>query len=437
LNKLLIISYSFPPSNSPAAQRPYFFAKYVDPKKIKTFVLSPSTADSSLGYSNAYKDDKPTYVHVKYGNVGLKNFRSVKQKENAASANTRNRLIRNIKIRLVSFLSKLVYPDKGMFWIPYGVIKALRIIDKSGVDFIYSTSPLMSNHIIGLIVSRLREVKWIVDFRDYHYIENREFSKGVRKYIDRYIELKALRVSYASIFISDAMREEYVLRYPFIKDSAHSIYNGFDLDEFSLFTNSKKEGPVRIFYAGSFYKGLRSPEPLLRTIDAILDEGLIELSDINIEIAGNFDNNLISDISSLKSFGAIDFLGLIPRRDVLKKYVEADLLWLIVGEKKSHYTGFPVKGYEYIASGTSIMVFTPEDSEPEKIVVSLGCGKRFTNGVESRDIEVNKQILLSMIRNIPFERGNRRDLSSIKFKKYQRQYQAIQLERLLQENQSD
>lgn len=436
-DKLLIISYSFPPSSSPAAQRPYFFAKYLEKRGIKTIVVVPAVFDSSLGKLNEkdFTKEKFDLIHTK--NLSLSALRDIKNETIIArSKKQKNTWKSKIKTFLYRSVSGLAYPDKGFVWIPFAIWSINKLLKKNNISTIYSTSPLLTNHIIALYFKIFKKIHWVVDIRDYHYIENYEFSSKLRKYFDKWFERIILRKSQASLFISESMREEYVARYPFIKDKSYAVYNGFDIKEFEnkfLGDRIRETSSLIIFYAGSFYKGIRSPKPLLLALEYLIERNEIKAHDIIIKIAGNFEKSLISEIENLKAFKCIEFLGIIPRDQVLNLAVDAHLLWLIVGEKKSHYTGFPVKGYEYIGSRRPIMVFTPSGSEPEKIIKELNCGKRFSNVEEPDDIELNAKLFLQFYKDYKSGKlNNRLILNEKKMKKYTRQFQAEQLEGILQ-----
>src|SRR5690606_39089025 len=77
MKKLFIISYSFPPSNAPAAQRPYTIAKYLGREGYNVSVLSCSNQDSSLGLEENKICTKDFKLYSVPG-LSLKLFRKIK-----------------------------------------------------------------------------------------------------------------------------------------------------------------------------------------------------------------------------------------------------------------------------------------------------------------------------------------------------------------------
>ncbi|MCH3883136.1 MULTISPECIES: glycosyltransferase [Tenacibaculum] len=392
MKKVLIVSYSFPPDNAPAAQRPYFMAKYLIKLGYEVVVLTANNSNSSMGKSN-WAD----ISGIKIVNIDAIKVPFVSKRTNTANAKVN---VKGKKTRIKTFLfstiravmEELMIPDKGLVWYPNALKEAKKLHKENNFDFVFSTSPSMINHLISNKLKKKFKLKWIVDIRDYYYIEARE-NEGYffRKFFDKRIEKKVLVNSDLSVFISESMKVEYQNRYPFLKDKSSVIYNGVDKSEFSNFKTDliKSSDKMTIFYAGSFYAGVRSPIPLLAAIDKLIDENKVNLDRIELKIAGTLDDITFTKMKDFKSFKCVNYIGKITRKEVLEELTKAHLLWLIIGDSKAHYTGFPVKGFEYIGAKTPILVFTPKDSEPQRIIEELNCGKRLSNTLDEVNITQN------------------------------------------------
>jgi hypothetical protein len=123
--KVLLISYSFPPDNAPAARRPYLLAKYLS-KSIENevHVLIPSSSHSSLGKSNLDEDylftlHKTSAFFRRDKNNHIENI----NRENLAEGTIFSNYFKK-------FASKLLYPDKGVFWLLKALNKALKLADE-------------------------------------------------------------------------------------------------------------------------------------------------------------------------------------------------------------------------------------------------------------------------------------------------------------------
>jgi glycosyltransferase involved in cell wall biosynthesis len=192
-------------------------------------------------------------------------------------------------------------------------------------------------------------------------------------------------------FISSAMLEVYGNFYTAQKHKMSYVYNGFDLDDFKGFAFEKLDNKkLTIFYAGSFYKGVRSPIPLLALLDESFKKKFLLQDEVIIQIAGNFEQELLEEAQKYDSFSCIDFLGRIPRTEVLRRLTKSSLLWLIVGNEITHYTGVPIKFYEYLAARRPIINFAPNKSEPTKIIKDLELGVSFNSNNFILEQEIGK-----------------------------------------------
>jgi len=373
---IIIVSYSFPPSNAPAAQRPYALAKYLDSDKFNKTVITCSNTDSSLGFDSNFDEN---LNNVNLFKIKSKVGRTVSTLRNGKMADKKKSISSSIKAFFFNLLSSLVVPDKAIFWVP-NVIKFLKNNPQlvESCDLIYSTSPAFSNHLIARFIKKKnKNVKWIADLRDFHYLESQSEKNNLKSNINKRLEKSVLKKADKIVFISKSMLDVYANHYTEFASKMNVVYNGFDLDDQKETFEKLNNESLTIFYAGSFYRGVRSPIPLLKILDALILSGKIQIHDVSIQIAGNFEQDLIDEAKNFNSFKSIVFLGKISRSDVLQKLKKSDLLWLIIGEKPAHYCGVPIKFFEYIGARRPIINFAPSKSEPTRIIKNYNLGWNF------------------------------------------------------------
>lgn len=389
---ILIISYSYPPSNAPAAQRPYAFAKYIDKSNYNVTVITCGNADSSLGFDASFESVIEDVALIKIDSRVGANIGAYRNASMASSSN-KNSFKSKIKKYIFTTLAKFVVPDKAIFWYP-NVISYLKtnkaLLEK--IDIVFTTSPLFTNHLIGnYIKQKNKKINWLADFRDFHYIENMSKKNNFIAKLNKRLEQKIIQRADKITFISDAMQKVYEGYYYNDKHKMHFVYNGYDKEDFDdLIIEKVVNDKFTVFYAGSFYKGIRSPLPLLQLLDKSFKMNYITPNDVLIKIAGNFEQELLQEAKMYSSFSCIEFLGNIPRSEVLVELTKSDVLWLIVGNKTTHYTGVPIKFYEYLAARRPIINFAPKNSEPTKIIEQLNLGVSFNSKNFDVNIEFNK-----------------------------------------------
>jgi len=430
LKNILIISYSYPPVNAPAAQRPYALAKYLNKSKYNITVITCSNADSSLGFDDSFNEEIENVSLIKIPSKIVTNPSAFRD-SSMVSSKKRAKYNQKIKSLLFSLASSFVFPDKAIFWYP-NVIKYLKkhkeLISKT--DIVFTTSPLFTNHLIGnFILKEKKSIRWLVDFRDFHYVENWSKKKGLKALCHKKIENIVFKRASCIVFISAAMQKSYQNYYQNYKDKMDFIYNGFDPEDFKgLSIEPVCNDKLTIFYAGSFYRGIRSPFPLLTLLDEIIEKGYLKLDEIIIKVAGNFEQELLEEAKSFNSFSSIEFLGRIPRTQVLKQLTKADLLWLIIGDKKTHYKSVPLKLFEYLAALRPIINFAPSQSEATKIIEQYNLGVSFDNNqaINNDDLRYFNDLIAD------YKKGMlSKPLDEKIIDKFTRNKQALQFEKLI------
>lgn len=436
MKKLLMISYSYPPSNAPAAQRAYFFAKYLT--EWNKVVITAEKYDSSLGSSNWAEQLDDTMI-LRTKNIDMSFYRKAKDEkafgQSAEGERKSNSSKRSIKSRIVLFLRSLIISDKAFAWRPSAYGQAIELINRdSSIKCIFSSSPLFSNHLITAKLKRKAGMYWIADFRDFHYlnvIENN--GRFIRRFINKLWEQRIMKESDRIVFISESMKQEYVKRYPAIADKARVIHNGFDPEEYSPREEPLPKRPITIFYAGSFYGGDRDPLPLFMALDNLIEQGVITENDIEVRIAGNIDNQLLDRINRFRSSSSLKLYGKIDRKKVLQLMQESHFLWLIMGKTVAHTAGYPVKFFEYLASRRPILAFAPEGTEMVNTIRNLGIGEIFSLDNSRESIENNARLLHRILDELDDKWLLPLNIEENKIKLFSRKYQAEQLREVLDE----
>lgn len=394
MRKVLIISYSYPPSNVPAAQRPYTLAKYLNKDVFDVTVLTCGNRDLSWGINEGFDPELPKVNLIKINSLLGRGPSSLRK----STTTSKKSIVHKIKGVLFKLLSSMIVPDKAIFWYPK--VRKYLLQNKyliNDAEIVFTTSPAFSNHLIGkFIKSKNKNILWVSELRDFHFIETAKRVTNLKQFINKKLELTVIKHSDKVSFISYAMHDIYSNYYTMLNSKFGVIYNGFDTSDFKdLIIAKTQNSKLTIFYAGSFYRGVRSPIPLLKIVDNLIETRKITANEIEIRIAGNFENGLIDEIKNYKSYACINFIGKIPRAKVLSHIVSADLLWLIVGNKTTHYTVVPIKFFEYFGARRPILNFAPSKSEPTRIILENKLGWNFdtTNFNLNQAVESFEQII--------------------------------------------
>lgn len=403
MKKALIISYSFPPSNVPAAHRPFYLAKYANENNWNAEVLTHGNTNSSLGNSDWVDLTK---IKIHFTNfkpcTNSISFNTIKKKNNFEWRKNK------VLVYLIQFISNwIMIPDKAIFWTRTAVKKGVKLHHEKHFDIIISTAPLYTNHLvaIGLLrkLNKKNKTLWVADIRDFFYtlgLENTNFS--LKKIFAKYMEKKIVMQADLLTFVSQSMQNAYAKKYPQQANKMKVVFNGYEsieLDKLNSIEKNKSDS-ITFFYAGSFYNGIRNPESLFSSLDILFQKGLIPQNQIQIKIAGTIPNELKKKLMKYVSFKYALELGLITKHQVICESFESDVLINIIGDIPSHKYTLPLKIFEYISFKKPILTIGPTNSESENVLKSLGTSWSLKSEFINTDDNVkNLSHLIEFIRN--------------------------------------
>src|SRR5262245_28568154 len=172
-------------------------------------------------------------------------------------------------------LSVLSVPDPYVSWIPFGVARGVRVVRRSAIRAVYSTSPPATVHLIAGSVSRLTGVPWIADFRDPWIEEGIHPRPGsLRLRIESALERWTISRASIVAVTTPYLRDDLCRRYPTIDRSKFRvIYNGYDEDDFQGLDTVPPGPHFEIIHAGMVNPEFRDPRPVLRALAGLIADG--------------------------------------------------------------------------------------------------------------------------------------------------------------------
>lgn len=169
MKSILILSYYWPPSGGSGVQRWMYFSKYLKELGYNPIIITvdPKYASySSIDFS-LIKEVENIEVHKTKSFEILKLYSFFKSKNN--SKNYPQSYIPNKSIfdKLTSFIRvNFIIPDARVGWNKFAFNKAKEIIIKNNINYLITTGPPHSSHLVGLKIKKKFDINWIVDFRD-------------------------------------------------------------------------------------------------------------------------------------------------------------------------------------------------------------------------------------------------------------------------------
>lgn len=274
----------------------------------------------------------------------------------------------SLKKRISSILKPLrkilTVPDDRLAWIPQAFLPGITYIQKEKIDVVFSSSPSVTNHILGYILSLFSGRPHVVDFRDLWTLNEVYFTRKLPHFLKQYDKLWEkiiLKHSKCIIVVNHTLRKQLVKTYPDIcSNKVEVIYNGFDEDDIKkIDLPTVKNNHFTIVYAGSIY-GHRSPDFFFEALSKWAHTNEAVQKKVKVDFYGTGSSDYPRKIIDQGLDKIVTFHPRITKNEVLQILFIADLLLLIHGFNKLAESSTSTKLFEYLATGKPILALMPE-----------------------------------------------------------------------------
>jgi len=369
VRRLLLIAYHFPPEPSAGALRPSYLAKY-----LPQFGWDASVLTRSLPERRAvpYKTIEARVIGESFERSVRGAFDTNESPSRPSDPPPLRRVLRWVK-------KTLFFPDRVAGWIPHALLQALRATREDRYDAVLSTAMPASVHVVGAIVSAIRGLPWIADYRD-PWTGNQYVEWGpIQTRLQRWLEVSLIRRASVVTTISQPIASllESIHRRP-----VAVIPNGADPDDWSGLENCTPQR-FSLCYTGSMYDGYRTPQLLFEALAELNAEG-DPAANVHVDFYGpNSDH--VGELARRYGLDAnVSQHGTVPRREALAAQRRAShlLIFLNMDSSTSHELGSKV--FEYAGAGRRILSFGPKDSVMRDYVAQRGLGWFASNVSEAK-----------------------------------------------------
>ena len=273
---------------------------------------------------------------------------------------------------LLKFADLFLFPDNKIGWLPFALIKGIRICKKEKINLLFSTSPPLTCHLVAFFLKKLTGIRWVADYRD-SYIS---YQNAKRPFSLKYLLLKSLQKSFLRrtdgvVSVNQTIAQHLKETYPPV-GKIEVITNGYDQEDFEVEVK-KNKNIFRIIYFGTF--SLDCPaEPFLKALSNLLHQGKISQDKIRFIHAGiSIGMNIEKTIEEYGLKEVTELKGYLSHIEGIEKLLESDLALLTISQSVPVIsTG---KIYEYFGAQKSVLAIAPQDGEAAKLMQSLGAGK--------------------------------------------------------------
>lgn len=378
--KVLIIAYYFPPRPGVASLRLKGLAKYLPEFGWQPVILTAKLPGKPDKRYRIIQTDYPGNVNsVLKAKLGMDPDKGLQEQVSVPLAIREEKT--SFSKRFVTLLKSITaYPDEQKYWFKYAVNAGSKLIKKEKFDVILSSSGPSTCHLVAKHLKSKFNIPWVADFRDL-WTQNHYYPYGrIRKIFEKNLELKTMFQADVLVTVSEPLAAE--LKKSHLSKKIYTITNGFDPD--GIFSAQLTKN-FTITYTGQLYSGKQDPEPLLKAINELITDGLMNPHIIKIRFYSRNINWLKEMIKVYNLQGIALQCGIIPHEEVLKKQRESQLLLLlnwIDSREKGVYTG---KIFEYLASRRPILAIGGSRSVVTDLLEETDSGVCVTNLQDLKD----------------------------------------------------
>ena len=222
----------------------------------------------------------------------------------------------------------------------------------------------MTAHLIAGLTKKIIRIPWIADFRDpWRANPFRNIPYKILNHWDSILEAWTVKQADHIICVTEYMKNDFMNRYPFIKNKISYIPNGYDPEDYENLKPLREfdENCFVITHTGTFY-GPRSPIPVFKALNLVKKQFPDLAKKLRVQLIGNPTYNEESLEKIVAKFNITEMVKVIPTLPKYKAlcYLKGSDALLLVGFKgKGAEMQVPAKLYEYFAIKKPILILAP------------------------------------------------------------------------------
>ncbi|MCL6101896.1 MAG: glycosyltransferase family 4 protein [Bacteroidetes bacterium] len=377
MEKILIITYYWPPSGGAGVQRWLKFSKYLPEFGFEPIILTvdenqASYAQHDYSLLKEINPDLSVYKTKTFEPYNL--YRKLTNKKEIPYGGFSNQKKVTFFEKLTRFIrGNLFVPDPRKGWNRYALKKAIELVNAEQIGVVVTSGPPHSTHLIGRRIKERTGIRWIADFRDpwtdIYYYKSLYHSKLATRF-DRYLEKSVLTEADKIITVSEEVGKLLLQKIPGHIEKIVVIPNGYDEEDFDLVEPVRNE-KFTITYTGTISISYR--------IDQFI-EAVCQLPDrvkeqLKIRFVGNVPDEII-DLFHRKNLGAlIEVLGYVPHKQAISQMLGASILLMAIPDSPDNKGIVTGKFFEYLAAKRPILAIGPLDGEVDRMINKCHAGK--------------------------------------------------------------
>ena len=394
MNKVLVISYYWPPMGGGGVQRWLKTIKYLRQYKWEPIVFTVNNSDISL-YDDSLLYDVPDGIEVISSNIWepfslYRIFTGKKDEKINPGFLSKKKGVSFLNNLSIWIRGNFFIPDAKMFWYNPAIKTISRYLQNNKVDAIVSTGPPHTTHLIALFIKKKFDIPWLADFRDpwtnIDFYDKLKLTKWADKR-HRRLEMNVLLNANKLVTVSKSWAKDF---FNICGRKPDVITNGCDPADFYKAGKVKLDKKFTLVHIGSLNKD-RNPFNFWKALKDIIIQMPEILSDLEIQLIGPIDISVKDELEKYKLLDITKLVDSLPHKKVIKQLIKSQVLLLFLNNVSNINGVIPGKMYEYIGAKRPILCIGKKSGDASTII------KKTKSGVvvDFNDIKSMKKEIIS------------------------------------------
>ena len=349
---VLILSTYYPPANFIAGRRAYGLTKYLPEFGWKPYVITIKWTENTV--------DSMGIDHM----IEL----TMKKHENIIRVPYQHNRTYPFFNKLWRWRRTLLFPQTA----PYDYYKNTMqlfpaILRERNISAVWATFPPAATHLIANKLWNKYNIPWIADFRDFwdqKYISTAYGLFRLRLFMPKLINNCSELTTVSPALVNKLKK--------ITNKNVSCIYNGYDPDEYAALIPHKNHKIFTLVYTGRLIMPDRSPVPVFKAINLLLDTGKISREDFRISFFGNNRILLETLLGNGSVRGVCEIHDPIPHSEISAVQKNSTvLLHLSHPNEQGIMTG---KIFEYLSARRPILSVPGDKDCVEKLLKETAAG---------------------------------------------------------------
>jgi glycosyltransferase involved in cell wall biosynthesis len=363
MKPILFVAYHYPPASAVGGIRPSKLVRYLQQYGWSSVVLTATGAACGVPPSCVVRVREwphPLKVYQRLREQRLKRLGRIEELRAKTSFAYAMAAEGGRPNRVTGWLVPLLtLPDREMGWLVPAIWRGWRLVRAHRIKCLVTTGPPFTCHLVGLALKAVTGLPWVAEFRDpwsldhkYRVLRNGP-SDRLESWLIRQVMTRADRV----VSVTSRMTDDAIKEHPELSQTKFvTLTSGFDPADYDDVSWQRPVGPPVVFaYFGTFYHG-RTPEPFLRALKSLIDDGTLRKTDIRVRFVGLVEHaegqSLDAMLRDLDLESVVTVEGPVSRREALRQTLETHVV-LVLNEQ--HPTQIPFKLYEALGAGAIVL----------------------------------------------------------------------------------